>query len=169
MRILKKIEEEFEEWIMVALLVGIGVIMFIQVILRYIFDSPLMWAEEISRYMFVWTSFISIGYSFRRDILLKVDILYDKFTPVIKKIVEFLTIILTLLFLGIMCIRSTNVVNQIAASGQLSPSLQLPMQYVYASSTVGFFLGLIRYIQFIFRKYVFKTIKNKDRLETTTN
>ncbi len=169
MKFLKKLDESFEEWLMVGLLVAIGIVMILQVVMRYIFKSPFTWAEEICKYMFVWTSFLSMGYCFRKDMLLKVDLLYSKMSPSIKKIIDFGSVILTLSFLSILFIRSLEVVSQIAASGQLSPSLQLPMQYVYAASTVGFFLGLVRYIQFIVRKYVFKSIHEKDRLETTTN
>jgi TRAP-type C4-dicarboxylate transport system permease small subunit len=128
-----------------------------------------MWAEEACKYMFVWTSFLSLGYCFRRDMLLKVDILYSKISSGIKKVVDFISTILTLVFLGALFIRSLTVVGQIAASGQLSPSLGLPMQYIYAASSVGFFLGLLRYIQFIVRRYILKSIQEKDRLDTTTN
>jgi TRAP-type C4-dicarboxylate transport system permease small subunit len=166
MKFIRKIEENFEEWIMV---VGIAVVMIIQVFMRYLFKSPIMWAEEACKYMFVWTSFLSLGYCFRRDMLLKVDILYSKISSGIKKVVDFISTILTLVFLGALFIRSLTVVGQIAASGQLSPSLGLPMQYIYAASSVGFFLGLLRYIQFIVRRYILKSIQEKDRLDTTTN
>jgi TRAP-type C4-dicarboxylate transport system permease small subunit len=169
MKFIRKIEENFEEWIMVGLLVGIAVVMIIQVFMRYLFKSPIMWAEEACKYMFVWTSFLSLGYCFRRDMLLKVDILYSKISSGIKKVVDFISTILTLVFLGALFIRSLTVVGQIAASGQLSPSLGLPMQYIYAASSVGFFLGLLRYIQFIVRRYILKSIQEKDRLDTTTN
>ena len=169
MKFIRKIEENFEEWIMVGLLVGIAVVMIIQVFMRYLFKSPIMWAEEACKYMFVWTSFLSLGYCFRRDMLLKVDILYSKISSGIKKVVDFISTILTLVFLGALFIRSLTVVGQIAASGQLSPSLGLAMQYIYAASSVGFFLGLLRYIQFIVRRYILKSIQEKDRLDTTTN
>lgn len=169
MKFIRKIEENFEEWIMVGLLGGIAVVMIIQVFMRYLFKSPIMWAEEACKYMFVWTSFLSLGYCFRRDMLLKVDILYSKISSGIKKVVDFISTILTLVFLGALFIRSLTVVGQIAASGQLSPSLGLPMQYIYAASSVGFFLGLLRYIQFIVRRYILKSIQEKDRLDTTTN
>ena len=57
MKFLKKLDESFEEWLMVGLLVAIGIVMILQVVMRYIFKSPLAWAEEICKYMFVWTVF----------------------------------------------------------------------------------------------------------------
>ena len=59
-----------------------------------------------------------------------------------SKVVDFISTILTLVFLGALFIRSLTV-GQIAASGQLSPSLGLPMQYIYAASSVGFFLDYL--------------------------
>ena len=31
---------------------------FAQVVLRYGFDSPLVWSDELARYLFVWCAFL---------------------------------------------------------------------------------------------------------------
>ena len=33
---------------------------FAQVVLRYAFNNPQAWSEEISRYLFIWSGFLSV-------------------------------------------------------------------------------------------------------------
>ena len=42
----------------IALFVGIFLCVFAQVILRYAFNSPLTWSEELARYLFIWCAFL---------------------------------------------------------------------------------------------------------------
>ena len=37
----------------------------LQVIYRYVLNDALIWAEEICRYLLVWTSFLAAGLAFR--------------------------------------------------------------------------------------------------------
>ena len=46
MRFLKWLDEHFEEYILSGLLVVISVVMMLQVIMRYVFNASLSWAEE---------------------------------------------------------------------------------------------------------------------------
>lgn len=169
MNFFKKLEENFEEMTMVSLACGIGIVMLFQVIARYIFKSPLVWAEEACRYMFVWITFMSMGYCLRKGTLIKVDALLMKFPKLIQNIIEIISSVLTLALFAILFMRSITVVQQIAASGQKSPALGIPMMYIYGASIVGFGLGVVRYIQSLVRKYILKSLEEKDRLETTTN
>ena len=67
MKILKWLDEHFEEYILSGLLIVIAVVMMLQVIMRYVFNASLSWAEEASRYAFVWSALVSIGYSIKEN------------------------------------------------------------------------------------------------------
>ena len=45
----------------VAAFCAIVVVTLVQVFMRYVLSSPLTWAEELSRYIFVWAIMVSIG------------------------------------------------------------------------------------------------------------
>jgi TRAP-type C4-dicarboxylate transport system permease small subunit len=145
----KKIDEHFEEYILSTLLMSIGIVMLIQVILRYVFKSPLSWAEEVCRYMFVWSAFMSIGYCFKKEKVLIVDALYVKFPKALKNIMDIISAILTLIFFSFLFIRSISIVQAIASSGQVSSALGIPMKYVYMAAPVGLGIGVLRYLQSI--------------------
>jgi TRAP-type C4-dicarboxylate transport system permease small subunit len=57
-----------------ALVFLIIALTFFQVLLRYVFNSPVAWIEEISRYLFVWIVFLGSAVAFRSGTHIKVDI-----------------------------------------------------------------------------------------------
>ncbi|MCC7274384.1 MAG: TRAP transporter small permease subunit, partial [Alphaproteobacteria bacterium] len=64
-----------------ALLALAGFVMFAlaigNAILRYFFDSPLIWAEEISRYAMVWGTMLGIAIAYRGGQHVAVTLLVD--------------------------------------------------------------------------------------------
>lgn len=64
-----------------ATLLGVMVaIMFAQVVLRYMFNSPFTWAEEVAAYIFVWIVLLGGGPVFVRGSHIAVDY-YAHFVP----------------------------------------------------------------------------------------
>ncbi len=153
MDVFHKIERHLEEGAMILLLIGIGVIMLLQVILRYVFMAPLSWAEEVCRYMFVWTAFLSIGYCFRLDKILAVDALYSKFPELPRRVIDVVAAIMTFGLFSFFFYRSIMIFMAIARTGQVSSALEIPMQFVYLAAPVGFGLGVVRYVQSKIIKY----------------
>ena len=49
---LKKIDNHLEDLLMVVLLCVMSLLIFVQVIMRYIFNNSLSWSEELARYLF---------------------------------------------------------------------------------------------------------------------
>lgn len=150
----KNLDEHFEEAIMIVLLAGILVVMFSHVFMRVLFNAPLSFAEEACRYMFVWTAFISVGYAFKKGTVLVVDALYVKFSPPVKKFMDLVSFGLTLSLFFYFAYRSAYVLMDIAKSGQVSPALGIPMQFVYLAAPVGFSLGIFRYVQTLYKKKI---------------
>ena len=75
---------------------GIVLILGIQMILRII-GTPFMWAEEVSRYLFIWLLFIGCAKAFSKGGHLAVDFLFAKFP---KKIQLMLTFIFYIAVIG---------------------------------------------------------------------
>lgn len=42
----------------IVVFTGIFLCVFMQVILRYVFDNPMTWSEELARYLFIWCAFL---------------------------------------------------------------------------------------------------------------
>lgn len=73
MKIIRWIDRHFEEVLLFVLLVMMMVIMGIQIVARYVFGNSLSWSEEITRFCFIWTGFLSISYCIKNSKSIKID------------------------------------------------------------------------------------------------
>lgn len=59
----KPMKKPIEAYASFAILLIMTLVMFAAVVSRYVFNSSIVWAEELSRYLFVWFVFISASYA----------------------------------------------------------------------------------------------------------
>ena len=155
---LKKIWDNLEEFIIVPLIFAMSVIIFIQVIMRYVFQNSLTWSEELARYLFVWLVYFSVSFTARRQKHIRIDAAINLYPKKLRPYVEILSEVIVLAFSIFIAVTGVTVFNKIAWSGQMSPAMGIPMQFVYAAPMIGLALTAIRQIQTIVQKV--KALKN---------
>ena len=140
---LKWLDENLEEFLMVALLIAMTVIMGIQVFARYALGASLSWSEELTRYLFIWSGFISVSYCTKKCISIKIEQFVAMFPrrgkalfKVVNHTIE-LALFLYLIPFAVLYLES----------GQVSPACQIPMYYIQAAPLVSFVLVAFRIIQ----------------------
>jgi TRAP-type C4-dicarboxylate transport system permease small subunit len=126
----------FLELLLILLLAGMAVMVFLNVILRYGFNSGLNVSDEMSRYFFVWVTFIGAVVAFREHGHLGVETLVALFGRkgrIICMILSNLVIILcsAIFFWGTWVQLPIN-------SSMVAPVTGLSMAWVYG---IGFFTG----------------------------
>jgi TRAP-type C4-dicarboxylate transport system permease small subunit len=126
----------FLELLLIVLLAGMAIMVFLNVVLRYGFNSGLNISEEMSRYFFVWLTFIGAVVAFREHSHLGVESLVamlGRSGRIACMIISNLLIILcsAIFFWG------TWVQLPINAS-MVAPVTGLSMAWVYG---IGFFTG----------------------------
>ena len=148
MKVLKWLDEHFEETILVVLLVIIACVCLIQVIIRNIPWVPsLQWAEEFCRFCWIWSVFLSLPYTIRKGNMLRVSVLLDLMPHALRKIVNILVDLITAASMGLLGFYSISVVQKILESAEKSPAMLWPMWIVYAVMLFGYLLGCVRAIQ----------------------
>ena len=58
------------------------------VIWRYVLENPIVWAEQLSRFMFVWAIMLGIPIYYREGLATCLDLLVEKFPDGLEKIVN---------------------------------------------------------------------------------
>ena len=99
------LNENFEKIFMVTGLLAIILFITWQVIYRYIITQFIeragaaVWTEELSRYIFIWISYLALSAAIRKRSSIRVDILYDRLPERLQNIswiiVESLFLVLT--------------------------------------------------------------------------
>lgn len=62
-----------EEWLAMALLAAMAVVVNLQIVARYVFGKPFIWPEEVTRLILVWVTFIAAAALIRRGGDIAVD------------------------------------------------------------------------------------------------
>jgi TRAP-type C4-dicarboxylate transport system permease small subunit len=151
MRVIRWLNQHFEEALLTILLIIMVLVMGYQVAMRYIFNNSLPWSEELTRYLFVWSAFLSIGYCIKHHSSIKIDQLLHLMPPVAQKVLLLLSKIISLFFFAYVLRYSFNVVQATINSGQLTPALQIPMYFVHYAAVVGFGLAVYRILESFIR------------------
>lgn len=148
MKILKWLDEHFEEFFLVIFLVLICWVELAQVIIRKIpWIHALTWAEEFCRFMWIWSVFISLPYTIRKGNMLRVAILLDAMPHKVRKTVNIIVDIINTAAMALCAYYSFSVVSAIKVSGETSPAMLWPMWIVYSFMIIGFVLAIFRGIQ----------------------
>ena len=82
-------------------LVAMVVIVILQIIFRYVLNDSLIWPEELSKTMMVWTAFLVAPWAYRNGANVRIEIFIDEFPPQMLRISKLL---LNLLILWIVCV-----------------------------------------------------------------
>ena len=147
MRVLKWLDEHLEEAILMVLLIVMTIVMGVQVVMRYVFNESLTWSEELVRYLFVWSAFISIGYCIKNGLSIRIDQFVNMLPKSRERVLWVITQVVMLAFFCYVFIFSIDVFEATYGSGQKSPALLLPFYLVQMSVVLGFGLAVIRIIQ----------------------
>ena len=148
MKVLKWLDEHFEEAILVVLLVMISCIELIQVIFRNLsFVDALTWPEEFCRFCWIWSVFLSLPFTIRKGSMLRVNVIVDLLPQTVRKIVNIAIDLVNMAVMGVLFKYSIEVVNKIRISAEASPAMTWPMWIIYSIMLVGFGLGVIRAVQ----------------------
>lgn len=147
MGILRWLDKNLEEFLMVTFLVVMTCIMGVQVTMRYVFNNSLVWSEELTRYLFIWSAFISVSYCVKNQSSIKIDNLYNAVPKPVRKTFAIISKVSMLLFFLYVFKFSIAVVSSTYLSNQTSPAMGLPIYIVQMSTVVGFFLCIIRQAQ----------------------
>jgi TRAP-type C4-dicarboxylate transport system permease small subunit len=165
MRVIKWLDKHLEETILVALLVMIACVMFLQVFMRKVLNSSLSWPEEFCRYCYVWTCFLTVAYTVRYGNMLRVTVVADLFPKTARKIIFILINVLLLVVFGVFFAYSIDVVKTLTIIGQKSTAMRLPMYLVYLCTVLGFGLASLRTIQAIYKQIRDFNVVEKTKLE----
>jgi TRAP-type C4-dicarboxylate transport system permease small subunit len=147
MKLFKWLEEHFEEYVLLTMLILITLAMTAQIVARYIFRSPMAWPEEFCRYCYIWTVFLSLGFTIKKGNMLRVNVVVDMFPTIVRNLLKLCVDAVMAVVFAVFFYQSILRTSFIQGTGQISPAMQVPMWLMYCATIIGFFLGALRSVQ----------------------
>lgn len=149
---LKSIEANFEPIMMMVLFYVLLTLLTVQIILRNFVGGGFPWAEEVSRFMFVWLMYFAISYAVRNQRHIKVRFFAKLFGEKIEKCIAILSDVFFLLFSVVMFVSTTKLVQDVQQFGDRAISLNISMNFLYVAGLIGLLLMTVRVLQGIMWK-----------------
>jgi TRAP-type C4-dicarboxylate transport system permease small subunit len=122
------------------------IIIFAQVISRYVFNASFSWSEEIARFLMVWVTFAGSAYAFRKGAHIGITALVEALPNNYGFYVKLLSRFLTILFFIVLGYYGWEHTAQQLAIGQVAPATRLPVAIPYSAVPIGSILVIIRVV-----------------------
>lgn len=107
----------------------------IQVVFRYVFNSPIGWTQELSVFSLMLAVLAGMAVAFWRGEHFRVSIFVDSLPSLLGKVVIIASRLTTITFLSMVVWFSYDLAMR--AMGQVSPTTGIPIGYVQLFLTVG--------------------------------
>ena len=147
MKTVRWLDEHLEEYMVVILTSIMTILLFLQVLFRFVLNLPLAWVEEISLYSMVWLCYFGCSLAIKKRDHLKMEIITNFLRPKAKKVFDLISLVLFFAFAVFVLYHVTLLTADILQRGQVTAVLEIPKWIPYAGVPVAFLLMLIRMIQ----------------------
>lgn len=129
-----------ESVLLAAMVAAITAVTFAQVVTRYVTADPIIWSEELARYLFVWITLIGAAAGVRVHAHFGLDLVRRHAPPLLRTALGALTMLIVASFLALLLY--TGILETRQAALQMSPALQVRMHWAYLALPVGAGLAL---------------------------
>lgn len=164
MKVLRWINKYLELSLMIVLLVVICCVMGAQVVMRYIVNHSLSWAEEFCGYAFVIFSCLSLSYTTKVNKHLRIDILLNVSSKRVKKCLNVINLICELFFSVMIIYGAPKYLSVAVKTNLLGSAFRIPLKYIYVWLAIGAAIMLFRTVQ----REVLRFLHRKEQPEEET-
>jgi TRAP-type C4-dicarboxylate transport system permease small subunit len=140
-------------WALILLLAAMSAIIFTNVVMRYTTSNSLEWAEEVSRHMMIWLTFLGAGPVLRYGGHIAVENLQDALPRSAAIAVRAFVAALLFAFFGFMVWYGWLYMER--TMFQLTAVTQIPFAYIYSAMLFGGMLLIVHWL-LVVRGYVMR-------------
>ena len=162
---LDQISNKMEKAFLAGAIIVCSLLLFVNVVMRYVFLLPIYWAEEFVRFLMVWMIFIGASQVTLWGGHVAVDIVPRLLSKKGNAVLAFLVNVICILFCVLLAYLSIKQMMRVMRAGQISPALEIPMWIAYLSIPAGTTLMLIRFVQQLWMRIQGKTLEIREVLD----
>jgi len=137
---------KLNQWVVIALMATMALLVFVNVVSRYVFNYSIIWVEELTQYQMIWIAYLGAGLALREGRHVAVDTLQDLLPARLRRFVR-----LAIWFaIAVFLVTLTILGFQIAAFtwNQETPVMNIPTGIPYLAIPIGAAVFLVHAILF---------------------
>ena len=136
-----------EEWLMATLLAFMTVLTFVQVVMRYVFNTGWVWSLEATTYSFAALVLVGMSYGVRTRTHIATDLLTRKLSGPLQRRVAIIAIVACLAYALLMLYGSVILVDRLMTLGNAARDIAAPKWLLTATMPLGFALLTYRFFE----------------------
>ncbi len=128
-------------WLAAAAFVAVGAMITYEVVMRYVFLAPTIWAEELARFLQIWATYIAAAYVLRHRQLIAITMLVNRLGPQGRRLADGFALLWILLFSLVAVTYGMDIMLDSIRQGRAtSTMLSVPKWMTEAAIPFGFTL-----------------------------
>jgi C4-dicarboxylate transporter DctQ subunit len=116
------------------------------VVLRYAFNRPVGWSEEISTYLMIWAAFLGAAYALKEDAHIGVDLLLSRLPERIKPYFFLFHCVIGLVFCSILFYKGVELVQFSINLNNRSIAIDFPLFIPQLAVPVGSAMLMLEFL-----------------------
>ncbi|MDR1874536.1 MAG: TRAP transporter small permease subunit [Synergistaceae bacterium] len=122
-------------------ILAMGLILAYEVVCRYFFEAPTIWAQETAGYLFMWTMLAGSAYTLMQGKHVRIDLIFEHLPRKVQCKVDVLTSLVGVAFCAMVSWQAWEMVSASLRFGKVSATLlRVPMWIPQCSLLLGFVL-----------------------------
>jgi TRAP-type mannitol/chloroaromatic compound transport system permease small subunit len=109
-----------------VLMPAMVLVLAIEVVARYVFNSPTIWAYDTAIFMFGYTGLLGGAYALKRKEHINVDLFYTRFSPRGRAVLDVITGLLFFFFMGLVFVYGWTAAIEALKGGEATATLWGP-------------------------------------------
>jgi C4-dicarboxylate transporter DctQ subunit len=144
---MREVINRLEEWLMASLLAFMTVLTFIQVVMRYVFNTGWVWSLEATTYSFAALVLIGMSYGVRTKTHIATDLVTRKLSEPLQRYVAIVAIVACIAYALLMLYGSVILVDRLMTLGNAARDIPAPKWLLTATMPLGFALLTYRFFE----------------------
>lgn len=122
-------------------------VVFVNIMSRYVMTRPIPWGEELASFSFVWTALLSSAYALGREAHVRISVITGRFPSRFQTWLHIFNCVAAIGVFGIFLPYSITVMKFLTPS----PAMRIPEQYFYIIVPIVFVLFIFHLLVTLFR------------------
>ena len=159
-----KMYDEIEAKVLVgSLVITVGII-FLQVVMRSVFNSSLSWSEELARYIFIWQIWLGMSIGLRENKHIRVELIFNFIKGRKAKTLNIISSVLCIFFCLFLMYYGGKIVQNSIMKSTVSAAMRAPLWIIYLALPFSCFVTGIRYLYQLYEQVInFNVLSTESR------
>ncbi|MEN9417369.1 MAG: putative small permease component [Pseudomonadota bacterium] len=147
--------------LIIGLMAVMAVLVFVNVVSRYLFNQSIIWVEELTQYQMIWITYLGAGLALREGRHVAVDTLQDLLPETPRRILRTLVAAAIALFMLVVTVLGVQIA--LFTWNQETPVMNVPAGLPYLGVPIGTAMCLLHLLTF-WRAFVERRFESPEDL-----